>query len=187
MRSTPELLGPIRKTFGAGDEVRTRDIQLGRLTLYQLSYSRGRQWMGKDSNLRSAVRGRFTVCSLWPTRAPILVVWNASCRWVPWRLVSWRWDSNPQPPDYKSGALPIELRQRGLKGPPGGRWGRKKGKKKRRVREARKWARCMAADPAGGQAAPGRVKRAGAGFCGQKHGSGGTKTSDLRLFGPSKP
>ena len=25
---------------------------------------------------------------------------------------SWRWDSNPQPPDYKSGALPIELRQR---------------------------------------------------------------------------
>ena len=24
----------------AGDEVRTRDIQLGRLTLYQLSYSR---------------------------------------------------------------------------------------------------------------------------------------------------
>ena len=26
--------------FGAGDEVRTRDIQLGRLKLYQLSYSR---------------------------------------------------------------------------------------------------------------------------------------------------
>ena len=26
--------------YRAGDEVRTRDIQLGRLTLYQLSYSR---------------------------------------------------------------------------------------------------------------------------------------------------
>ena len=26
--------------YGAGNEVRTRDIQLGRLTLYQLSYSR---------------------------------------------------------------------------------------------------------------------------------------------------
>ena len=25
---------------GAGDEIRTRDIQLGRLMLYQLSYSR---------------------------------------------------------------------------------------------------------------------------------------------------
>ena len=41
MRSTPELLGQFRsKTYGAGDEIRTRDIQLGRLTLYQLSYSR---------------------------------------------------------------------------------------------------------------------------------------------------
>ena len=26
--------------FRAGDEVRTRDLQLGRLSLYQLSYSR---------------------------------------------------------------------------------------------------------------------------------------------------
>ena len=25
---------------------------------------------------------------------------------------SWRWDLNPQPADYKSAALPIELRQR---------------------------------------------------------------------------
>src|SRR5450631_1780948 len=24
---------------------------------------------------------------------------------------SWRWDSNPQPADYKSAALPVELRQ----------------------------------------------------------------------------
>ncbi len=48
-RSTPELLGllfpknqiaSLSKNFGAGDETRTRDIQLGRLTLYQLSYSR---------------------------------------------------------------------------------------------------------------------------------------------------
>ena len=31
-----------RGVKGAGDEVRTRDIQLGRLTLYQLSYSRTR-------------------------------------------------------------------------------------------------------------------------------------------------
>jgi hypothetical protein len=26
---------------------------------------------------------------------------------------SWRWDLNPQPADYKSAALPIELRQHG--------------------------------------------------------------------------
>ena len=33
---------------------------------------------------------------------------HAYCQW------SWRWDSNPQPADYKSAALPIELRQPAL-------------------------------------------------------------------------
>ena len=37
--STTELKRLILKTW-AGDEVRTRDLQLGRLPLYQLSYSR---------------------------------------------------------------------------------------------------------------------------------------------------
>ena len=38
---------------GAGNEGRTRDIQLGRLTLYQLSYSRiSIWWRGQDLNLR---------------------------------------------------------------------------------------------------------------------------------------
>src|SRR5712671_2273200 len=54
-------------TLRAGDGTRTRDIKLGRLALYQLSYSRVRPfaathytqknppllpWWGKDSNLR---------------------------------------------------------------------------------------------------------------------------------------
>ena len=34
------VLPAINKWHGAGDESRTRDIQLGRLMLYQLSYSR---------------------------------------------------------------------------------------------------------------------------------------------------
>ena len=38
--------------------------------LYQLSYSRVIWWRGKDSNLRSAMRGRFTVCSRWPLGYP---------------------------------------------------------------------------------------------------------------------
>ncbi len=37
-------IGPAKNELsmisGAGDEIRTRDIQLGRLSLYQLSYSR---------------------------------------------------------------------------------------------------------------------------------------------------
>jgi hypothetical protein len=43
-RSTPELRGPesqeCHENVGAGDEIRTRDPQLGRLMLYQLSYTR---------------------------------------------------------------------------------------------------------------------------------------------------
>ncbi len=42
-RSTPELRGREilpSKVSGAGDEIRTRDPQLGRLMLYQLSYTR---------------------------------------------------------------------------------------------------------------------------------------------------
>ena len=34
------FLHPLLDRLGAGDEARTRDIQLGRLKLYQLSYSR---------------------------------------------------------------------------------------------------------------------------------------------------
>src|SRR5262245_44174783 len=56
---------------GAGNGTRTRDIQLGRLTLYQLSYSRSvRSWRGLDSNQRRRRAGRFTVCSLWPLGYP---------------------------------------------------------------------------------------------------------------------
>jgi hypothetical protein len=65
---------------GAGDEVRTHDPQLGRLVLYQLSYTRSRCF--SPSNLiqknelsnkmvaragfepAKADAGRFTVCSL---------------------------------------------------------------------------------------------------------------------------
>ncbi len=47
-RSTPEL----HWLFRAEDEVRTRDPQLGRLMLYQLSYFRNILWGEKDSNLR---------------------------------------------------------------------------------------------------------------------------------------
>lgn len=44
------------RASGAGDEIRTRDIQLGKLTLYQLSYSRRTWWAGADSNRRTRTR-----------------------------------------------------------------------------------------------------------------------------------
>ena len=58
--------------YRAGDEVRTRDIQLGRLTLYQLSYSRKNKNMTvgrtgfepvkvKPADLQSALVGRLSI------------------------------------------------------------------------------------------------------------------------------
>ncbi len=69
--------------FGAGDEARTRDIQFGKLKLYQLSYSRtaahqifitpstSKWWRGKDSNLRTQ-RERIYSPSPLTTRPPLL-------------------------------------------------------------------------------------------------------------------
>ena len=61
-RSTPELH---RQKIWAGDRVRTGDIQLGRLTLYQLSYSR---LNCGESRIRTCEvkNSRFTVCPRWP-------------------------------------------------------------------------------------------------------------------------
>ena len=52
--------------------------------------------------------GRFTVCSLWPLGNPSIDIWLFFFLPKNW---SWRWDLNPQPSDYKSDALPIELHQ----------------------------------------------------------------------------
>ena len=55
-RSTPELHRPHR----AGNEARTRDPNLGRVVLYQLSYSRGVGRAGFEPT--KALASRFTVC-----------------------------------------------------------------------------------------------------------------------------
>src|SRR5215475_15461521 len=49
------------------------------------------------------------------TRAFLQIFVEAKVCW------SWRWDSNPRPPDYKSGALPVELRQQDCSGKAGWR------------------------------------------------------------------
>ena len=101
------------KQIGAGNGTRTRDPELGRLALYQLSYSRKQNWWrGKDSNLRRHSRQIYSLLPL-ATRASI--------RKQGLSFQSWRWDSNPRPPDYKSGALPVELRQQDCSCSPGGR------------------------------------------------------------------
>jgi hypothetical protein len=53
---------------GAGEEIRTLDIHLGRVALYQLSYARRDILMVARGGFEppKADAGRFTVCSLWP-------------------------------------------------------------------------------------------------------------------------
>ena len=68
-RSTPELHWLLT---GAEDEVRTRDPQLGRLMLYQLSYFRNLFLINTKKVGRAgfeptkACASRFTVCPSWP-------------------------------------------------------------------------------------------------------------------------
>ena len=56
-------------------------------------------WRGEDSNLRR-LRQRVYSPSPLATRVP-LRMHNYNPAW------SWRWESNPQPADYKSAALPL--------------------------------------------------------------------------------
>ena len=62
-RSTPEL----HRHFGADEETRTLNIQLGRLMLYQLSYIRINKKSG-ESRIRTCEveDDGFTVRSIWP-------------------------------------------------------------------------------------------------------------------------
>ena len=66
-------------------------------------------WTGKDSNLRSQWR---QIYSLFPLTArepvpKIHVLRSDVANVVCIAERSWRWDSNPQPADYKSAALPL--------------------------------------------------------------------------------
>ena len=77
MRSTPEL-HRLFVCLGAENEVRTRDPQLGRLMLYQLSYFRKMANFAEvapqfllfsgESRIRTyeGIASRFTVCPSWP-------------------------------------------------------------------------------------------------------------------------
>ena len=100
-------------TQRAGDGNRTRDPELGRLVLYQLSYSRAARRAGSrcsddgEGRIRTSEGVRRQIYSLLPlaARAPLRPA--GRCR----RMHAWsRWsESNRRPADYKSAALPPEL------------------------------------------------------------------------------
>ena len=84
------------KGLGAEDGSRTRYLQLGRLSLYQMSYFR--EWGEEDSNLRSRRQQIYSLPHLTALESPRFVVW--------FDIYLSRWaDSNRRPADYKSAAL----------------------------------------------------------------------------------
>ena len=89
---------------GAGDEVRTRDLQLGRLSLYQLSYSR----MVKHDVACTGGERRIRTSEGFPTELQSVPFGHSGISPNPSLLP----DSNQRPTDYKSVALPAELRRR---------------------------------------------------------------------------
>jgi hypothetical protein len=98
------------EAFGAGDGSRTRNPQLGRLILYQLSYSRSFvKKSGGERRIRTFVGVSQRIYSPSPlaTRASL----HEPLTRQDLKNWSWLWDLNPQPADYKSAALPIELNQ----------------------------------------------------------------------------
>ncbi len=67
------------KAFRAGDQVRTGDIQLGRLTLYQLSYSRVYNLTNKsDNEIKGVGRAGFEPAKLKTTELQSVLVGRLS-------------------------------------------------------------------------------------------------------------
>ena len=92
------LTPPVKRPTNSSDKKKIQHM----LYLYG-----GRGWI----RTTEAESNRFTVCPLWP-------LGNSSLLYIVVKW-SWRWDSNPRPADYKSAALPTELRQHNLVGMTG--------------------------------------------------------------------
>ena len=69
-------------------------------------------WRGVDLNHRSLTTTDLQSVPFGHSGTPPLLPKSRKVRSSFSFLWSWRWDSNPQPADYKSAALPVELRQR---------------------------------------------------------------------------
>src|SRR5262249_16379794 len=96
--------GPNSPRDGAGDRVRTGDVQLGRLTLYQLSYARvsvqrgfdrAHEWRVMDSNHRRLCR---QIYSLLPLAARATLQNPFESNHIPFRFSPRTISSNPSVP-----------------------------------------------------------------------------------------
>ena len=116
MRQTSKTLKP-----GAGDESRTRDLNLGKVALYQLSYSRIDFFPGGAKRSRTALDG-FAIrcitdllsrrCRLTDRRGkpePSILTKKGSASFPFSKTWSGKRDSNSRPQPWQGCALPTEL------------------------------------------------------------------------------
>ena len=71
------------KVYGAGDRIRTGDIDLGKVALYQLSYSRSTQNSIFAGNIPDVKRSGQVIelkpfINMWTTRFPVLFYFTAT-------------------------------------------------------------------------------------------------------------
>ncbi len=102
-----------KRENGAGDESRTRDLNLGKVALYQLSYSRTQELriirqkaVGGAKRNRTAVNGfaiRCITTLLSRPRAQLFLLIENEFRWSGRRV------SNSRPQPWQGCALPTEL------------------------------------------------------------------------------
>ena len=116
--STPELHWQCQNRENrAGDETRTRDPQLGRLMLYQLSYARLLPASCMKQTVQAVNVKLVGVVGFEPTQlkapdlqsGPALLLRRTPLFQGTKHFPSQQRDSNPRPADYKSAALPTEL------------------------------------------------------------------------------
>ena len=121
----PRLLRRPTAPNGAGDGIRTRDIQLGRLELYQLSYARlvpgtrgpgarshmvGREGFEPSKAVGRQIYSLMRLTASLPPRLSRRALANRARAVLGTALgsgLSWRRELNPRPADYKSAALPL--------------------------------------------------------------------------------
>ena len=100
---------------GAGDEIRTRDIYLGKVVLYQLSYSRINESRKGWSHLQP--------CGHWPAELLPRTVWRVSAEGKNrYEMVRWNRNKKTPAPTYSSGMLPSKYHWRSCVSRPSSAW-----------------------------------------------------------------
>jgi hypothetical protein len=117
---TPSLPGPITQVSIAGDSMRSPMLQAGGCPIEKQS-ARENPLARKHHTWKNSLWSAVGKKSVTPPRRAKPYIPEPILRIKPIKCWSWRRDLNPRPSDYKSDALPTELRQQSETTGPRGR------------------------------------------------------------------